>query len=370
MTSTSEDAARPWFPYMAFARNQAVASAHSLTQSGMPAADVALFDDLRIDLDFAGARALPRLRESIAAHVGVGADAVLLALGASGAMHQLALVLFRPGVRVVTEIPSYEPLRALPRRAGAEVREVVRSIDDGWRIDVAQVARALEGSRKGHIFITTPHNPSGATTDANTLRELAELAARHNGYLISNEIYLEFAPPERAVRAVHLAPNAISIGSLTKAYGLGPLRIGWIALGSLPAQRRAEFEDSLYLDYVDAPTTTLNAGQRAFECLPSLRAPIEKIERESKPVFVDWLARARGVRATLPAMGLIAFAHLEGVDDTLALQRFLASEHGVAVTPGEYFGSPGYVRLGFGTPRTQLAEALARFERGLAAFRS
>jgi len=358
------------FPYMLFARTQGMAAPFPLTQSGMTPPDAALLGEPELpDLGFAGAEALPSLQRRLAERFGVAAERVVVTLGASGAMHALALAWFRPGVRVASEVPSYEPLRALPRLLGADARLVRRSLDSGWRIDPAEVRRELAGAGSGHVFLTNPHNPSGALLGAEELRELAAEAERAGGVLISNEIYMEYAPAEQRVHAFRLAPNAVSIGSLTKAYGLGALRIGWLVLGEGLARERLAIEDTLWLAWVDPPTPALRLALRALDHMVELRARLERLERESKPPFVDWLAAAEDLEGTAPDHGLIAFPRVREVGDTRALARHLAREHGVGVVPGEFFGAPGHLRLGFGLPPERLLEALERLQQGLRSFR-
>ncbi|HVS09032.1 MAG TPA: pyridoxal phosphate-dependent aminotransferase [Planctomycetota bacterium] len=358
------------FPYMLFARTEGMAAPYPLTQSGMTPPDAALLGEPEPpDLGFAGADALPRLQGRLAERFGVAPERVVVTLGASGAMAALALAWFRPGVRVASEVPSYDPLRALPRLLGADARLVRRRLDEGWRVDPAEVRRELAGAGPGHLFLTNPHNPSGAVLGAGELRELAAEAARAGGVLISNEIYMEYAPPERRVHAFRLAPNAVSIGSLTKAYGLGALRIGWIVLGEGLAEERLHLEDALWLAWVDPPTPALRLALRALDRMGELRARLEEIERASKPIFVRWLEAAEELEGTAPEHGLIAFPRVRGVEDTRALARHLARDHGVGVVPGEFFGAPGHLRLGFGLPPEGLREALERLQQGLRSFR-
>ncbi len=359
----------PGFPYMRFARGPAMSAPHSLTQSGMPAADPALLAEAgALDLSYAGADALPRLEETLAARYGVPRERIFFAPGASGAMAVVAAALFRPGVRVAVETPSYEPLRVLPRRAGADVREIRRTHAGHWRLDPDAVGAALAGARAGHVFLSTPHNPSGFRTSTADLRSLARHASAAGGYLISNEIYEEFVEPSRAVRAATLVENGISIGSLTKAYGLSGLRLGWVVLGERAAAEREAFEDAVFLQLVDLPTVSLRAGRLAFERREALIAPYGRILAESKPVFERWVAREKRLRIHVPPDGLIAFAEVPGVADTLALARHLAATEQLAVVPGEHFGAPGHVRLGFGSPPERLADALERLSRGLESY--
>jgi aspartate/methionine/tyrosine aminotransferase len=93
------------------------------------------------------------------------------------------------------------------------------------------------------------------------------------------------------------------------------------------------------------------------------------VRRESRPHLVRWLGTTAGIRATVPAHGLIAFPRVQGVEDTRALARYLAAEHSVDVVPGEFFGRAGHLRVGCGVPEATLAEALARLARGIEAWR-
>jgi aspartate/methionine/tyrosine aminotransferase len=187
--------------------------------------------------------------------------------------------------------------------------------------------------------------------------------------LICSEVYLEFVPPAERRSAVHLAPNVASIGSLTKAYGLGGLRLGWVALGEGLAADRARIEDAAFLVYVDPPTPVLRLATRAVERLDALREPYLRLARESKPILLRWLAETDGVEAAPPAAGLICFPRIEGVRDTLALHEYLVREHDVGVVPGEYFGAGGHVRVGYALEPHRLREALERLAAGINAFR-
>lgn len=354
---------------MVFARRSGGGARHSLIQSGMPAADPALLGPPEPpDLAFAGDEALPRLQAQIAAHVGVPPERVIVTVGASAAMLVLALRYFR-GARVACETPCYQPLAALPGVFGGELRPMPRLFERGWTLEPEDARRALTGGAgPGHVFLTSPHNPTGAVLEPERLVALAAEAENAGGVLLCNDVYQEYAPAAERICGARLAPNVLSIGSLTKAYGLGALRLGWIVLGEGVADERERLEDGAFLDYVDPPTPILTLASRAMEHLAELRAPYERFQRVSKPLLTRWLAETPGVEGTPPVHGLICFPRITGVQDTLKLHEHLVREHDVDVVPGEYFGLPGHVRLGFALEPEALEEALARLSRGLASF--
>lgn len=357
------------FPYMVWAQTESFVSPWCLAQSGMPVPEASFLDGAPLaDLSMPPVDAVPRLRARLAELFGVEDERVLVTVGASGAMLAAAMRYFR-GARVVTEVPSYEPFRELPPLFGAETRVVARRLEEGWRLDPARVAAELEGcDRPGHVFIATPHNPTGAVSSPEELQALAAAAERAGGILISNEVYMEFAPNEERVHAFALAPNALSIGSLTKAYGLGSLRVGWIILGEGLRHEFEHLRDMAFLGWVDPPTPSCVAGRVALQHLTTLIQPARRFTAECRPHLVRWLEEEPRVEGIAPTLGLAAFPRIRGVDDTRALQAFLAREWQVDVGPGEFFGAPGHVRVGYGVPEETLVEGLRRLSQGLEAF--
>jgi aspartate/methionine/tyrosine aminotransferase len=361
----------PLFPYMSWAQNESWISAYSLSQSGLPAPDASFLEGLGIDLAQAPAGARQALTERLGELFCVAPERVLVTVGASAAMHIVAARWFRAPARVAVETPSYEALRSLPGLFGAESRPLVRDFAEGWKPDPAAARETFAGHNgPGHIFLTNPHNPTGAKLGEAEIVALAAEAERAGGLLISGEAYGEFLPNEERVHAFALAPNTLSIGTLTKAYGLGALRIGWMILGEGVSHEYAALQDLAFMTYVDAPTVSLRAGLVALNSLPLLLGPLRRVEAESRPTWERWLRETEGVEALVPERGIIAFPRIAGLEDGRALVRFLQSEHSVDVVPGEFFGAPGFLRVGCGVPAETLKEGLARLTEGLAAWRT
>ncbi len=369
------EAPRPdaWFPYMFWAHTHGNRTPFPLTQSGMPQADAGFLRMLTgaDDLDHPVREALPALEEALARRFSVPRSRVIVTVGATGGMFLAAARWFRPGARVVTDTPSYEPFRALPRFFGADLALVERRQEERWVLDTDRVRAALSrGPGPGHVFVANPNNPTGALADRGAVAALAREAERAGGLLVSCDIYMEYVPGGEAAWAFECAPNAVTIGSLTKAYGLGALRIGWIVLGAALEKERDALVDLAYLSYVDPPTATMRAARAALARTEALLAPLRAVEAESRPHFDAWLRATAGIECVVAPHGIIAFPRVEGVADTLDLSEYLVREHGVDVVPGEFFARPGHVRVGCGMPLEKLREGLARLERGIRAFRT
>jgi len=364
------DYTRPTFPYMAWAHGPVFQSPWFLGQSGMPAPSAEWAHTGPDGLDPPTMEALPALEARLGDLFGVPAERIFVTPGASSAM-ALAALHFFPDSRVVTESPSYEPFRSLPLLTRSPVAVVERHHSQDWILDPDRMRTAAPGGNGPlHLFLANPHNPTGVVADAVEVRARADLAAESGGVLISNEVYMEFASPPDRVHAFSLAPNTVSIGSLTKAYGLGALRIGWLVLGEEVASQRAAIQELAYLLWVDPPTPSLKLALCALNRLEELLAPLRSYEALCRPHLERWLETNEEVEGTLGPLGLVAFPRVLGVESTAELARFLAEEHGVGVVPGEFFGCPGHIRVGFGVPEATLTGGLERLSAGLAAWRS
>lgn len=361
------------FPYMTWAQTESFVSPYSLSQSGMPQPDASLLGE---PLEPGSCLPWPSMgaRQDLEAHLaewyGVEPDRVLAVPGASAGMYLAAQVLF-PGARVLHETPAYQPLIALPELLAGQALPLHRSAATGWLPDPEQAHRAsLEGSGPLHAFVTNPHNPTGARMDGRQLGALAEAVGSTGGALVSCEVYEDFNPdPSQRVHAAMLE-NGISISSTTKAFGLGPLRVGWMVLGEELRSLRPLLVDRAHLIWSDPPTSALLLAKRALERAPDLLQPLRRVEVECRPVLDEWLRTTPGIEALIPPFGIYAFARLEGIEDTRRFARWLAAEHGVDVVAGEHFSAPGGIRLGCGVPRETLREGLRRLGAALEEWRA
>ncbi|MCP3917949.1 MAG: pyridoxal phosphate-dependent aminotransferase [bacterium] len=359
------------FPYMFWAHEESFRSPYCLAQSGMPVPESSWLGALEGDavLGHPSADALPRLEKRLGECFGVDPSRVVVTPGATGAMLTCALRWFRPGSHVASERPAYEPLRKLASYLGAKDVACTRRLEDGWRLDPDRYAAALAGARPGHALVTNPHNPSGSVSGKRELGGIAAACAEAGGVLVSCEAYMEYGTPEERMHAALLFPNAVSIGTLTKAYGLGALRIGWILLGADLVDERRHLVDMGYLGWIDPPTAALHAARIALDHLPTLLQPLRRIEVESRPHLWRWLEECIEIEAHRPPFGILSFPRVRGVNDTVALQKLLAAEFGVDVVAGEFFGAPGYVRVACGVPEATLVEGLRRLSDGIRVYK-
>jgi aspartate/methionine/tyrosine aminotransferase len=302
----------------------------------------------------------PELREAIAdLYHSTGPDDVVVASCAEEGILLVHHALLGPGDHAIVETPCYESALALARSTGAEVSAWRRRFDDGWRHDLDELERLIT-PRTRVLYVNQPHNPTGTLMSRATFGGVVELARERDIVLFCDEVYreLEYDPGARLPAACDQYPRAVSLGSISKTYGLPGLRIGWLACRD-PAIRDALVTLKDYTTIcASAPSELLVA--LALRHRQTLVARNLEIVRRNLPLLDDFFARhERGFRWIRPAAGPIGFPRVQGVADVDALCASLA-DAGVLLLPGSVYDEPRHARIGFG--RADMPEALELFE--------
>jgi aspartate/methionine/tyrosine aminotransferase len=351
------------FAYMSWAKARFPRPRFDLAVSGMapPGPDLLPLDDSLLTLHGVSPVQHRGLREDIARTYGVSQQQVLLANGTSEANYLVAALLLSPGDRVLVETPAYEVLGNIGALFGAETGSFSRYADDGFAFRAARVVEAWQPATR-LVILTTPHNPSGACASAEELAALGAHLDRHDAYALVDEVYRDFQAAPGPVAAV-LHPRLITTASLTKVYGLGAIRVGWaLAPADLVARGYQ------YYDYmgVNQPTISLCIAQAGLARLEMLRHHALHRARENAVLVQRFLDNSSHFAGTLPEAGIIAFLRATPAIDTRHFAEWLCDHYQTLVAPGDFFGLPGFVRLGFGGAAPDVEEGLRRLEAGLA----
>jgi aspartate/methionine/tyrosine aminotransferase len=309
----------------------------------------------------------PFVRDMLAQRYAVQRDQVLCTTGATSGLSLIYRAFVRPGDHVLIETPGFDLFRYVAEASGAVVDTFQRS-GEHFAIDVAEVEARLRPETR-LIVLSDLHNPSGMSIPEGTMRALAALAERRGVLLIVDEVYREYAPERRrSDAAAALSPAVISLSSLTKFYGLGVLRCGWIvgALDVVETLRQLNGR-------IEFGMSTLSHAIAAHVLADS--SPFERHSRSyvahCRPRFQAWFDDmvAEGLMAgTLPEDGCICFPSLPGITDTRTFSEWLIARSGVIVAPGEYFGAPGHIRIGFCQEDEKLEAGFRGLEEGLRAY--
>jgi aspartate/methionine/tyrosine aminotransferase len=268
--------------------------------------------------------------------------------------------LLGPGDHVVVEAPAYGSAIEVARSTGAEVSLWRRRHEDGWAYDIDELESLLRADTR-LIYVNSPHNPTGSQMPSTAFERLVEVARERSIVLLSDEVYrgLEHDPADRLPAACDLYERAISLGAVSKAYGLPGLRIGWLASRD-PALIDRVRELKLY-------TTICSSAPSELLVALALRHADSLVER-SRQLVVSNLPRLDAFLArrsdlfdwVRPTAGPIGFPRVAGSFDVQTWCEETATAANVLLLPGAVYEEPRHVRFGFG--RENLPQALERLD--------
>lgn len=270
-----------------------------------------------------------------------------------------------PPGRVLVEKPGYQPHVATPRGLGAPVDRYRRG--ERWALDPDRIGAATM-DETCLVVASNRHNPSGARADRGTLADAATAAATADARLLVDEVYAPYGradadgdaggvPGDSVFGGPTAAglPNTVVTGSLTKFWGFGSLRVGWLVAEPSFVERAREV--AVHLSAVAGPSRTL-AGRALAN-----RSELGAVQRERCLANHDLLRSFVERRPAIdgPVFGGCPYAFLthDSVDgDAVAAAAW---EDDVLVVPGRFFGAPEGIRVSLGGPPAEMDAALTAF---------
>jgi len=300
------------------------------------------------------------LRAAIARYNAVPESEAIAALGTTHALWLAYSSLTSPGDEVLVERPGYEPVSRIAEGLGLRVRSFERDPVAGFALDPDRVRQALTPATKV-VAISNLHNPSGTRASDASLAEVAELTRRSGARLMVDEVYAPFDELTDASgvfrgSARRLGNDVVTVGSLTKCYGLGPQRIGWV-LGPVEVVARAE--DAITASCGMLPLPHAHAAAHAFAQIDRLAARSRALLSDKRSRVTQWV-RARGYGWSEPAAGLFGFVRIPGAGDLRPKLEAAARAGEVLVAPGSFFGVPDGFRLAWSRPVAVIDAGLER----------
>jgi aspartate/methionine/tyrosine aminotransferase len=290
------------------------------------------------------------------------AEDIQITSGASEALFLLAWLLMEPGANMVVEEPGYGKLPSVASTLGFEVRRLPLHMEEGWKPNLDRLARLIDEKTR-LVYLVHPHNPTGSTVQVEDMRAIAQMAQRVGALVVNDEIFrpiaLDDEPPPSIIDVVE---NAVSLGDMTKPWGLGGLRIGWMASRNHHLLQRISEARDYSTMCSSAPGELL--AEVALRHAPQLIAPRLKAARANREHLAQAIAQASTHFQGLPAWqrpqaSYSAFVQLPFPAE--AFCRHLALERRVLLLPGSVYG-PAYenfVRIGLGGDTHQFQEGMS-----------
>ena len=340
------------FEYLAWAKAVPPGAGFPMHLSGLlppPSLPVALPDWAAVTAP----AALPRaaLVEALTAWLGAAGRDALVVSGASEAVFVALAGHLARGQPVIVEEPAYRAIERAVQFLGGVPVALQRREQDGWRFDAERLDALLEESGARLVAITDPHNPTGISIDGETRRAVIEVVERHGALLLVDEIFAPFRGPQRAPAWAATSERVLSVGSLTKGWGLSALRTGWVLGAAACIQPCRQVFDLLG---VNPPSATLALAREALRHAVELDSRAQHASRRVHEIYAgtEW-----GEAATASTGdGFIGFLRLPGGWSSETAASALRELDGVQVVPGHFFGRDDHIRIGFDPEATDGAE--------------
>ena len=303
------------------------------------------------------------LQSRIGAEYGHTDRQLLVTSGTSGALVLAMLAMVNPGDEVIIFDPYFVMYEALVGMVGGTC--VLVDTYPDFRIDPSRVAAAITPRTK-MILLNSPSNPTGVVAGEDEVQGLAELAAKHNIALLSDEIYRTFCYEQSLVSPAKFNDQTIVVDGFSKSHAVTGWRLGF---GIMP-EPLAEKVGLLLTHSVGCTATfTQIAGIEALtgpqEQADAVRAEYQK----RRDLIIAGLNAIPGITCRTPQGAFYAFPNTRGfLLSSSELSDYLLNEAGVAVLPGTAFGEygEGYLRLCYSSSTEQIERALERMAGALA----
>lgn len=286
------------------------------------------------------------------------AENILCFAGAEEGIYCAVTALLQPNDHAIVITPCYQSLEELPKHAGAKITRIELSEDDGWELDLAKIEESIQDATR-MLLINYPHNPTGMRLGWKKLLDLVELARKHQIIVFSDEVYRLLGPHnngwEPPVAAIY--ELGISLGVMSKSFGLAGLRVGWLAAQNKQLLKKIES--------VKHYTSICNSAPAEVLSLIALRARNQILDRNNQIVKENiallnafFKKRSKEFSWVQPQGGCVGLVRYHGQDEVERFCQRLLERKGVLLMPGRIYKlHTNHFRIGFG--RKNMPEALA-----------
>lgn len=323
------------------------------------AEDKKLWDNLR--LQYTEPYGLPQLRQQIATslYLTLQADNILCLAGAEEGIFASLFTLCEPDDHAIVMTPCYQSLIEIPKLKGTTITNISLRKSNHWRIDINEIKQAIQSNTKC-IVINFPHNPTGQIITQDELNDLICLCDAHGLWLFSDEVYRLLGESEGqwATAAAEKYPKAISLGVMSKAFGMPGLRVGWIACQDQSMLHKIKFMKDYLSICNSAPSEIVSLI--TLKNIDSILARNNKIVAENLKQLDIFLSEYHSLFEWVrPQGGCVGFVQYKREGSVDEFCKKLNHEKGVLLLPGSvYDDTDNHFRIGYG--RKNMSEALGK----------
>jgi aspartate/methionine/tyrosine aminotransferase len=296
---------------------------------------------------------------------------VLVTNGGKQAVYEAFASLLDPGDEVLLPAPYWTTYPEAVKLAGGVPVDVVTTEDQGYRVTVEQL-EAARTERTKVLLWCSPSNPTGAVASPEEVEAIGHWALEHGIWVVADEIYehLVYGGAKHVsmpVAVPELAEQCVVVNGVAKTYAMTGWRVGWL-IGPIDVVKAATNLQS------HVTSNVANVSQRAalaaltgdLSAVADMRAAFDR----RRQTMVKMLNEIPGVDCPEPFGAFYAYPSIKGllgktlrgrtIESSAQLAELVLDEVGVAVVPGEAFGTPGYFRLSYALGDDDLVKGVSR----------
>jgi len=343
--------------------NLSESGVHPLTVEELLGNDPQLVGDLlATSLNYPQTNGTLELREKIAAlYKGATSDNVVVTTGAAQANFTSIITLLDPGDEIVMMLPNYMQIYGLAKNYGLLLKTFSLREEINWGLDLDELAEVI-GNKTILIAICNPNNPTGHIMTAKEREDVIKAADKAGAWILADEVYAgaEHHTDEKTPSFWGDYEKVLAIGSLSKAYALPGLRVGWVVAPE-------DVADEIWArqDYITISNTMLSNKLAAHALSSGVREKLLSRTRDhlrrGYGNFERW-CRDHGDLFSLvpPDAAAIAFVKYHRDANSTEIVRRLIHEQDTYIVPGDHFGLDHHLRISYGLDEEYVNEGLGR----------
>jgi aspartate/methionine/tyrosine aminotransferase len=345
--------------------NLSESGVHPLLLRELLAGDPAYIETLlATEIDYAHANGNPELRENIAAlYSGCTSGNVLVTVGAIEANYNSIHTLLQPGDEMAIMLPNYMQIWGVAKNHGLTMNPFHLSEENGWHLNLDELNQAVTPKTK-LIAVCNPNNPTGYILTDEEMNAIIDAAEGVGAWILADEVYTgaERITDKETPSFYGRYDKVIAAGSMSKAYGLPGLRVGW-AVGPTDAIEKIWRRHEYTTLSTSIFSNKLAALALSGDVRPRIIQRTREYIRKGFPLLQQWIDRQKDtLRMVPPQAAAIAFVRYQLDINSTELANRLIQEKSVLIVPGDHFGMDKFIRISYGLPQNYLTEGLNRIQ--------
>jgi aspartate/methionine/tyrosine aminotransferase len=305
------------------------------------------FNDLK--LEYVAHAGNVELRKLIASETNkLNESDVLLTCGAAGALFIINTSLLTSNDHLIVIRPNYATNIEVPVAIGSSIDYIDLKFEENWRVNIDAIESVIKPNTK-LISITTPHNPTGMMMSEVELHRIAKIAEERNLFLLVDETYRDAMVKTSYPVMASVSGKIISVSSLSKAYGLPGLRIGWLITTDKTLMEK--FLAAKEMIHISNSALDEEVALQFYRQKEKFLESINKRVAKNFDVLKQWFHSEPNLETILPQGGVVCFPRFKqpGEINISEFYSTLMHKYKTMVGPGHWFSMPdSYMRIGFG----------------------